>query len=102
VVGGEIENPEKSSRGKRARREKKREKASGHVLKDEITKSTDLTVLPAFGSQARQSVPTGTNPMKLLASKRAISWADVAKRQRDDSDHSFHEILSLTIELNDW
>jgi hypothetical protein len=40
--------------------------------------------------------------MKLLASKRAISWADVAKRQRDDSDHSFHEILSLTIELNDW
>jgi hypothetical protein len=33
---------------------------SRSALKDEITKSTDLTVLPAFGSQARQSVPTET------------------------------------------
>jgi hypothetical protein len=52
------------------------------LLKDEITKSVDLTVLPAFGSQARQSVPTGTNPMKLVASKRAISWADVVKKAK--------------------
>jgi hypothetical protein len=75
---------------------------SRSVLKDEITKSTNLTVLPAFGSQARKSVSTGTNPMKLVASKRAISWDDVVKRQRDDCDHSFYEILSLTIELNNW
>jgi hypothetical protein len=72
------------------------------VLKDEITRSTNLTVLPAFGSQARQSVPAGTDPMKHVANKKAISWADVVKRQRDDYDHSFYEILSLTIELNDW
>jgi hypothetical protein len=50
------------------------------LLKDEITKYTDLAVLPAFGSQARKSVPTGTNPTKLVASKRAISWADIVKR----------------------
>jgi hypothetical protein len=53
---------------------------SYEVLKDETTKYTDLAVLPAFGSQARKSVPTGTNPTKLVASKRAISWADIVKR----------------------
>jgi hypothetical protein len=53
---------------------------SRSVLKDETTKYTDLAVLPAFGSQARKSVPTGTNPTKLVASKRAISWADIVKR----------------------
>ena len=67
---------------------------SVRLLKDEIAGASSpgaLTVLPAFGSQARKAAtatekPTstdGTKPTetgKLVASKRTISWAEIASR----------------------
>jgi hypothetical protein len=49
---------------------------SRSVLKDEIA----LTVLPAFGTKARQSVPAGTDTKKSMASKRTLSWAQIVKK----------------------
>jgi hypothetical protein len=34
--------------------------------------------------------------------EKAISWADMVKKQRDEDAHSFYETLSLTIELINW
>ncbi len=56
---------------------------SRSVLKDEITvdgSPRSLTGLPAFGSQMRQSVPTGTGSEKYVASKKVLSWAEIAKK----------------------
>jgi hypothetical protein len=65
---------------------------SRSVLKDEIAVGGSpraLTVLPAFGSQTRQTVPTGTSLKTVLtgtglkncvASKKALSWAEIVKK----------------------
>jgi hypothetical protein len=53
------------------------------VLKDEIAvggSPRSLTVLPVFGAKARQSVPTGTDTKKSMASKRTLSWAQIVKK----------------------
>jgi hypothetical protein len=52
-------------------------------LKDEIAvggSPRSLTVLPAFGAKTRQSVPTGTDAKKSMASKRTLSWAQIVKK----------------------
>jgi hypothetical protein len=76
------------------------------LLKDEMAvggSPRSLTVLPAFGSQVRQSVPTGTGAKKRVADKKALSWAETVKKQRvDNAQHSFYEIPKLTIELINW
>jgi hypothetical protein len=56
---------------------------SRSVLKDEIAvggSPRSLTVLPAFGAKTRQSVPTGTDAMKSIASKKNLSWAEIVKK----------------------
>jgi hypothetical protein len=53
------------------------------VLKDEIAVGSSprsLTVLPAFGLKARQSVPAGTDSKKPTASKKTLSWAEIVKK----------------------
>jgi hypothetical protein len=53
------------------------------VLKDEIAVSgspRSLTVLPAFIIKTRQSVPIGTGSKIYLASKKTLSWAEIAKK----------------------
>jgi hypothetical protein len=78
---------------------------SRSVLKDETAVGASpcsLTVLPAFGSQVCQSVPTGTGAKNCVADKKALSWAETVKKQRVDDTHSFYEIPNLTIELINW
>ena len=53
------------------------------MLKDEIAVGGSpraLTVLPVSGSHVRQSVPTGTSTKKSVASKKALSWAEIVKK----------------------
>jgi hypothetical protein len=53
------------------------------LLKDEIAvdgSPRSLTVLPALGAKARQSVPAGTDSKKPRASKRTLSWAETVKK----------------------
>jgi hypothetical protein len=56
------------------------------VLKDEITEDSSpgsLTVLPAFRSQDRKTMKaTEAKGSKPVVSKRTVSWAEIASRNR--------------------
>jgi len=76
---------------------------SRSVLKDEIAvRDPPRTpmVLPAFGKPTLKSAPAGTDSRDYVAVKKdvkkTLSWAEIAQKQRDDDDHSFYEILTLT------